>query len=115
MRVAWWLTSLDEDLHTATKAEDKVEGGFFLDVVIGQSTSILKLLAGEDQTLLVRRNAFLVLDLALDVVDGIRRLHLKGDRLTGDCEAVSGRRCEEWRRWRDLRVLTKICMVVVVL
>ena len=115
MRVAWWLTSLDEDLHTATKAEDKVEGGLLLDVVIGKSTSIFKLLAGEDQTLLVRRNAFLVLDLALDVVDGIRRLHLKGDRLTGDCEAVSGRRCKEWRRRRDLRVLTKICMVVVVL
>jgi hypothetical protein len=71
MQIAWRLTSLDEDLHTTTKAEDKVEGGLLLNVVIGQSTSILKLLAGEDQALLVRRNAFLVLDLALDVVDGI--------------------------------------------
>jgi hypothetical protein len=71
MRIAWRLTSLDEDLHTATKAEDKVEGGLLLNVVIGQSTSILKLLAGEDQALLVRRDAFLVLDLALDVVDGV--------------------------------------------
>jgi hypothetical protein len=48
-----------------------VEGGLLLNVVIGQSTSILKLLAGEDQALLVRRDAFLVLDLALDVVDGV--------------------------------------------
>ena len=48
-----------------------MEGGLLLDVVIGKGTAILKLLACEDQALLVRRNAFLILDLALDVVDGI--------------------------------------------
>ena len=48
-----------------------MEGGLLLDVVIGKGTAILKLLAGENQALLVRRNAFLILDLALDVVDGI--------------------------------------------
>ena len=86
-----------------------------LDVVVGQSPAVLQLLTSEDETLLIRRDTLLVLNLALHVIDGIRRLHLKGDRLTGDCEAVSGRRCKEWRRRRDLRVLTKICMVVVVL
>ncbi|KAL0088582.1 hypothetical protein F4703DRAFT_1847169, partial [Phycomyces blakesleeanus] len=40
-----------------------------------------KLLAGEDQTLLVRRNTFLVLDLLLDVVDGVGRLNLQGNGL----------------------------------
>jgi hypothetical protein len=88
-RALWQLTSLDEDLHTTTEAEDKVEGGLLLDVVIGQGTAILELLAGEDQALLVWGNAFLVLDLALDIVDGVRRLHLEGDRLAGDYEAVS--------------------------
>ena len=88
-QAAWELTGLDEDLHTTTKAEDKVEGGLLLNVVIGQGTAILKLLAGENQALLVWGNAFLVLDLALDIVDSVRRLHLKSDRLAGDCEAVS--------------------------
>ena len=34
-----------------------MEGGLLLDVVIRQSTSILKLLAGKDETLLIRRDA----------------------------------------------------------
>jgi hypothetical protein len=46
--------------HTTTQAEDQVEGGLLLDVVVGESTAILELLAGEDQTLLVRGNALLV-------------------------------------------------------
>jgi hypothetical protein len=37
---------------------------------------------------LVGRNSFLVLNLALDVVDGIRGLDLKGDGLAGDCEEM---------------------------
>jgi hypothetical protein len=52
-----------------------------LDVVVGEGAAILELLAGEDQALLVRGNALLVLDLGLDVVDGVRRLHLEGDSL----------------------------------
>jgi hypothetical protein len=71
------------DLHTTAKAEDEVESGLLLDVVVAQSATILELLASEDQTLLIRWNAFLVLDLGLDVVDGIGRLHLKGDGLAG--------------------------------
>merc|ERR1712000_412761 len=62
---------LDEDLHTTTEAEDKVKGRLLLNVVVGEGTAILKLLAGEDQALLVRRNALLVLDLGLDIVDGV--------------------------------------------
>jgi hypothetical protein len=45
-----------------------VEGRLLLDVVVGQSAAILELLAGEDEALLVRRNALLILDLGLDVV-----------------------------------------------
>lgn len=68
-----------------------------MDVVVGEGAAILELLAGEDQALLVRRNAFLVLltsaqckehkikkpahtlDLGLDIVDCVGRLDLKGD------------------------------------
>jgi len=52
-----------------------------LDVVVAESAAVLQLLAGENQALLVRGNALLVLDLALDIVDGVRGLDLKGDGL----------------------------------
>jgi len=74
---------LDEDLHTATKTENQVESGLLLDVIVGEGTTVLELLASKDQTLLVWRNALLVLNLALDVVDSIAGLDLKGDGLAG--------------------------------
>jgi hypothetical protein len=52
-----------------------------LDVVVAERASILQLLAGEDQALLVWWDALLVLDLGLDVVDCVARLHLEGDGL----------------------------------
>ena len=69
------------NLHTTTEAEDEMEGGLLLDVVIGKGAAILKLLAGENQALLIRRDALLVLNLRLDVVDSIRGLNLEGDGL----------------------------------
>lgn len=74
-----------------------MKGALLLDVVIRKGATILELFAREDQTLLVRRNStkdiymrshlkpgeishipFLVLDLRLDVIDGIGRLDLEG-------------------------------------
>ncbi len=62
-----------------------------LDIVVAECTAILKLFAGEDQALLVGWDAFLVLDLGLDVVDGVAGLDLEGDRLAreGLDEAVA--------------------------
>jgi hypothetical protein len=37
-----------------------MEGGLLLDVVVRKSAAILELLAGENETLLVRRNALLI-------------------------------------------------------
>jgi hypothetical protein len=45
-----------------------MERRLLLDVVVGEGAAILELLAGEDETLLVRGNAFLVLDLGLYIV-----------------------------------------------
>jgi hypothetical protein len=53
----------------------------FLNVVVRQGPAILQLFAGEDQPLLVGRDALLVLDLGLDILDGVRGLHLEGDGL----------------------------------
>ena len=60
----------------------KMECGLLLNVVVRKGTTIFELLTSEDETLLVRRNTLLVLNLSLDVVDRVGRLHLKGDRLT---------------------------------
>jgi len=89
-----------------------------LDVVVRQRTAVFELLAGEDQALLVRGDALLVLDLALDVVDGIGGLDLKSDGLSCDYEDVSrgslkvgGDDAMRSREGDDLRVLTKICIL----
>ena len=62
-----------------------MKSGLLLDVVVGKGSAIFELLAGEDEALLVGGDALLVLDLGLDVVDGIGALYLEGDRLTRDC------------------------------
>lgn len=56
-------------------------GTNLLDVVVGQSSAILELFASKDQSLLVRGNTLLVLDLGLDIVDRIGGLDLKGNGL----------------------------------
>ena len=63
--------------HTTTKTENEGERRLLLDVVIRKRAAVLKLLPCEDETLLVRRYALF----QLDIVDGVRRLDLEGDRL----------------------------------
>merc|ERR1712180_424017 len=76
---------LNEDLHTSSQPQNKVESGLFLDVVVRQSPAILQLFTSKDQPLLVWRDALLVLDLGFHILNGIRWLHLEGDGLTGQC------------------------------
>merc|ERR1712142_285239 len=88
-RVAWLdlqcdgLASqgLDKDLHTSTKSQDKMEGGFLLDVVVAQCATIFQLLTSEDKTLLIWWDTFFILNLSFHVVDGIAWLDLKSDGL----------------------------------
>ena len=69
-------------LSTATETQHKVKGRLLLNIVIGKGTAVLELLTGEDQTLLIRGNTLLVLDLLLDIVNAIRGLNLESDGLT---------------------------------
>jgi hypothetical protein len=48
---------------TSPQSEDKVKSGLLLDVVVRKGSAILELLAGEDESLLVRGDTLLVLDL----------------------------------------------------
>ena len=58
-----------------------MQSRLFLDIVIRQSTAILQLLASENQTLLIRGNAFFVLDFGFHILDGVGSLHVEGDGL----------------------------------
>ena len=72
----------DENLHTTTQTEDEMESRLLLDIVVGQGTTILELLSGENETLLVGWDALLILNLRLDVVDGIGGLDFEGNGFT---------------------------------
>ena len=68
-------------LLATTKTKDQVESALLLDVVVAQSATVLQLLSGKDQTLLIRGNTLLVLNLGLDVINCIRRLNLQRNSL----------------------------------
>ena len=53
--------SLHEDLHSTTESQDQVKSALLLDIVVGESPSVLQLLPSEDQSLLVRWDSLLVL------------------------------------------------------
>jgi hypothetical protein len=73
---------LDE---ATAQAQDEVERGLFLDVVVRQGAAVFQLLSCEDQALLIGRDALLVLNLHLDIFDRVRGLDLEGDGLAGQC------------------------------
>merc|ERR1719431_2466411 len=80
----------------SAEPEHEVEGALLLDVVVGEGSAVLQLLAGEDQPLLVRGYALLVLDLGFDILHGVRGLHLEGDDLAAG-QGLHERR--SWPRW----------------
>ena len=61
-----------------------MEGALLLNIVVRKSAAILKLLPSEDETLLVRGDALLVLNLRLHVVDGVGRFDFQRDRLASE-------------------------------
>merc|ERR1712210_27528 len=62
---------LDRRRLAATEPQNEVKSALLLDVVVRQRSPVLELLSGEDQTLLIGRDAFLVLNFGLDVLDGV--------------------------------------------
>ena len=68
-------------LTSTSQTEDQVKGGLLLDVVVGKSAAVFQLLSGEDKTLLIRRDSFLILDLGLNIIDSVRGLDIQCDGL----------------------------------
>ena len=75
--------SLDEDLHTTSESQHEMESGLLLDVVVGEGSAVLELLSSEDESLLIWWNTLLVLDLSLDILNGVSWLDVEGDGLSG--------------------------------
>jgi len=71
--------------YLTSEAKNQVDRAFLLDIVVGQSAIILQLLAGKNQTLLIGRDALLVLNLSLDGFDAIAVLYIKRDGLASEC------------------------------
>ena len=61
-----------------------MESGLLLDVVVAEGSAVLELLTSEDESLLIWRNTFLVLDLGLDVLNSVGWLDIEGDGLTSE-------------------------------
>ena len=55
--------------HAAAHAKNQVHRVLLQDVIVREGAAVLELLARKDQALLVGRDALLVLDLGLDVLD----------------------------------------------
>jgi hypothetical protein len=68
----------------STETEDEVKSAVLLNIVVVQLAAFFELLASEDETLLIGRDAFLVLDLGLDVIDGVSGLDFESDVLAGE-------------------------------
>ena len=71
----------EASLVATAQAQHQVQRRLLLDVVVRERAAVLELLAREDEALLVGRDALLVLDLLLDVVDRVARLDVERDGL----------------------------------
>merc|ERR1719474_921418 len=75
-------------LMSSSQSQHQMQGRLLLDVVIGQSPAILQLFSSKDQTLLFRRDSFFVLDLGLNILNRVIRLHVQ-------CNGLSRQRFDE--------------------
>jgi len=70
-------------LRTSSQTQDKMQRRLFLDIIVAQSSTILQLFPSKDETLLIRRYPFLILNFGFHIIDGVGRLYFKSNRLPG--------------------------------
>ena len=66
----------------SSESEHEMKRRVLLHIVVGEGATVFQLLPGKDQTLLIGRDAFLVLDLGLDNVNRVGRFDLECDGLS---------------------------------
>jgi hypothetical protein len=75
-------------LQPPSQAQHQMQRALFLNVVVRQTTTVLQLLPREDQALLIRRNAFLILDLLFHPIDRVGWFCFQGDGLASQGQAM---------------------------
>jgi len=68
--------------NSSSKAKYKVEGRLLLNIVVTQSSPVLKLLSSKDQTLLIGWNTLFILNFLLYILDCVRALYFESDSLS---------------------------------
>jgi hypothetical protein len=63
-------------LFSTSESEDQVESWFLLYVVVWEQSAVFQSFSSEDESLLVGRDSFLILDLGLDLGNAVRSLNL---------------------------------------
>ena len=76
--------SLDKDLLASPESKEEVNGALSLDVVVSELPVVLKVLASENESLLVNRDSFPVVELLLQVSDGLSVLERKSPSLASE-------------------------------
>ena len=66
-------------LLSTSQTQHQMKSWLFLYVVVAQSAAIFKLLASENQSLLVWRNTLFILDFGLHILNGFAGFNLTGD------------------------------------
>merc|ERR1711963_1227474 len=61
-----------------------MKSGLLLDVVVRKSSAIFQLFSSKDQPLLIWWDSFLVLNLGLHILNGVRRLNFQSDSLSSE-------------------------------
>jgi len=56
-----------------------VECWLFLNVIVWESSSVFELFTSKDESLLIWRDSFFVLDFGFDVLNGVWSFDIKGD------------------------------------
>jgi hypothetical protein len=59
-----------------------VECRLFLDIVVWEGSSVFELFTSKDESLLIWRDSFFVLDLSFDVFNGVRWFNVESDGFT---------------------------------
>jgi len=61
-----------------------VKSRLLLDVVVRESSTVFKLLSGEDESLLIWRDSFFVLNFGFDIFNGVGGFNIQCDGLTSE-------------------------------